>query len=320
MPADEIEKEPAYFSIKGCATGRKKYLDLFRQAEPGHKMIGEASTAYLTDPESSAKIHRFSPDAKIIIMLRNPVDRAYSLYRWMVQEGYEYAESFEEALDLEYERIGKTIPNWFEPEYYWNYLYFNSGLYHDQVKRYLDLFGDRVCLVKSEDFRENPHLEYVKICTFLGLMPATISPKVYNESSRVHSATIQFVLRKTVDGLEAKNIEIHDGKRAEIMSRIVLGCAINGVKLFIVKKRMMNPLLTLMAFRNIFLWIAENKGKDLPKKIRRDALLQAGLKRCKDNTLSAGLRNKLARNYAQDIAKLEKLTNMRFDHWLARHE
>ena len=123
MPEDEICKEPAYFSIKGRDLGYERYIDVFQSAKKNHKYIGEASTAYLTDPTSSKQIYEFNPNAKIIILLRNPIDRAYSLYNWMVQEGYEYSESFKKGLKLENERINKKIPNWFEPEYYWNYLF-----------------------------------------------------------------------------------------------------------------------------------------------------------------------------------------------------
>jgi len=77
-----------------------EYLALFKEANANHSLVGEASMAYLTGPSSAQEIHDFNPDAKIIIILRNPVDRAYSLYNWMVQEGYGMPQHSREDLSL----------------------------------------------------------------------------------------------------------------------------------------------------------------------------------------------------------------------------
>ena len=138
MPSDIMYKEPAYFSdIKGMKD-LNEYLSLFKNVTT-EKMIGEASAAYLTSPESPERIREVVPDAKFIIMLRNPIDRAYSLYNWMACNGYEPIEIFEQALEIEetnrYENESFKNSN---PEYYYNYLYFHSGLYSDQIKRFLN--------------------------------------------------------------------------------------------------------------------------------------------------------------------------------------
>ncbi len=140
MPRDELHKEPCFFSSFGESMGLDYYLNLYATASEKQTLCGDASTAHLSDPVSAERIYAFNPDARIIIILRNPADRAYSLYNWMVQEGYEYAGSFEEALRLENIRAAKSIPNWFDYGYYWDFMYFRSGLYYQQVKRYLDLF------------------------------------------------------------------------------------------------------------------------------------------------------------------------------------
>ena len=118
MPEDEMVKEPAFFSYVGQRRTFDQYIDIFKEAGENHKWIGEASTVYLTDPESARSIYDFNKNARIIIMLRNPVHRAYSLYNWMVQDGYEYAGSFKKALSLEENRKNVKIPNYFEPEYF----------------------------------------------------------------------------------------------------------------------------------------------------------------------------------------------------------
>ncbi len=198
MPADELYKEPAFFSElkKNPSMTSAEYLNIFKEATPDHKRIGEASTAYLTDPNSAKSIYSFNPEAKIIILLRNPAERAYSLYCWMVQEGYEYAGTFKKALGLEDHRVDKKIPNFFEPEYYYNYLYFRSGLYYEQVKRYLSLFKNNVLVIKFDFLKNNFHTAYSQICSFLDINTNTLSREAYNVSRDVYSPKLQFILRK----------------------------------------------------------------------------------------------------------------------------
>lgn len=198
MPADEFCKEPAFFSPlkKNAEMTLDDYFNIFKEANINHKLIGEASTAYLTDPASAKRIYDFNPEAKIIIILRNPAERAYSLYCWMIQDGYEYASTFKKALALENYRINRKIPNFFEPEYYYNYLYFSSGLYHKQVKRYLDLFKNNVLVIKFDFFKNNLNTTYDQVCSFLDINTNVLSPEVYNVSKYVYSPKLQFILRK----------------------------------------------------------------------------------------------------------------------------
>ena len=106
MVESDLQKEPSYFcSLVKPSKKYKYYLSLFEKATENHVRIGEASTSYLTCPESALRIKEYENknnlDCRIIIMLRNPVDRAYSLYNWMTQSGYEWCGSFEKALRIE---------------------------------------------------------------------------------------------------------------------------------------------------------------------------------------------------------------------------
>jgi len=196
MPEDELNKEPAYFSDKNRKLTFYSYLELFNYASDKHKLIGEASTAYLTDPKSAERIRDFNPHAKILILLRNPAERAYSLYNWMVQEGYEHATSFERALMLEERRSKKQIPCFWEPEYYWNYMYYTSGLYFEQVQRYLELFKKNVCIVTFNHLKSDLRKTYKKICCFLEIDPNEIIPTPQNPSLSVYHSWVQFFARK----------------------------------------------------------------------------------------------------------------------------
>src|SRR2546423_2056748 len=100
MPPTIEQKEPAYFCDIYGTNDSDFYLSLFADAD-GRKRVGEASTAYLTWPASAAKIRATVPEAKIIISLRNPVERAWSLYKWMRAHDYEKIPTFAEALEAE---------------------------------------------------------------------------------------------------------------------------------------------------------------------------------------------------------------------------
>lgn len=197
MPEDELYKEPAFFSSLKQGMRLENYLSIFKNADNRHQCIGEASTAYLTDPTSAKKIYKYNSNAKIIIILRNPADRAYSLYTWMVQQGYEWVGSFEKALQLESIRKNKNIPTFFEPEYYWNYMYYSSGLYFKQIKRYYDLFDKiNILIIKFDELVKFPVTVYKKVCHFLNIPYENISIEIKNESKSVYSSKLSFLGRK----------------------------------------------------------------------------------------------------------------------------
>ena len=210
MPKEIMLKEPAFFSSITGIRDFKEYLKLFSRAHNCYKMIGEASTAYLTDPSSAKNIFDFDNKAKIIISLRNPVDRAFSLYKWMTQEGYEYAPSFKIALKLENKRINKKFLHFIDTQYYYNYLYITSGFYYKQVKRYIDLFGrNNVHIIKFEQLIIDPQPTYNKLCSFLDIKENVINQRPQNRSKGVISPLIQFAARKInnclVKGLKIKS-------------------------------------------------------------------------------------------------------------------
>lgn len=197
MPQDDLHKEPSHFSnLITWYKNPNKYFPLFDDAKPQHRWIGEASTAYLTDPAAAGNIHKYNPNAKIIIILRNPADRAYSMYCWMVQEGYEYVSSFENALAIEDERARRKIPNFWEPQYYYNYLYFRAGLYFEQVKRYYDLFPGSVLVMTFEELLAAVKTNYAPVRDFLKIGPHPATPEVSNPSVSVIHPMLQFWLRK----------------------------------------------------------------------------------------------------------------------------
>jgi hypothetical protein len=178
-------KEPHFFSQIEPAPERKdffphvtdedSYLALFEGATT-EEVRGEASTSYLWDRQAAERIKRAVPEARILIMLRDPVDRAYSQYWNDVREGIE-GRSFLDAL-VEEQRFGPG--GWGVSS-----LYIDCGRYADQVERYLDHFGVRVHVLFFEDFVRHEASTVADVCSFLGLgLPtAGAAPRRMNPAS-----------------------------------------------------------------------------------------------------------------------------------------
>lgn len=126
------------------------------------KAIGEASASYLYSPRAPILIKQSVPDAKVIVLLRNPSDRAYSNFLHCVRTGREPLDDFGPALRAEDERVRASwAPLWH---------YKRKGFYYGQVKRYFEEFGrGRVGIWLSEDLRADP-LEMLRgVYEFLGV-------------------------------------------------------------------------------------------------------------------------------------------------------
>lgn len=137
------------------------YLDLFKTPE-NFKIVGEASTSYLYSRLAPLHIREKynSTDLKILIFLRNPVERAYSQFLHHVRDGLEYTEDFFEAFYSGKERRNRGP--------FWHYM--KMGLYAEQVKRYIDLFGnEKIKVIKFEYFKKDPNRVKREICEFLGI-------------------------------------------------------------------------------------------------------------------------------------------------------
>jgi hypothetical protein len=136
------------------------------------RAIGEASTSYLYDPKAPERIAKLLGNVKIIIILRNPVARAYSAWGHnYYQVGYERL-SFEKALQEEAVRMVSQEFRDKCPFYYGDYHYFHQGLYYESVKRYCDTFGwERVKVYIFEEFAEDPARICRDIFSFLGVDP-----------------------------------------------------------------------------------------------------------------------------------------------------
>jgi hypothetical protein len=128
-------------------------------------MAGEIDPDYMVAPNVPENLFKgFGPDLKLIFLLRNPIDRAYSHYWMSYRRGFE-TESFEAAFDLEADRLARGGNKAF-----WHQSYFSRGFYSEQINRFLDFFSIKNCLfVRFDDF-VNKRPETLKtILSFLGV-------------------------------------------------------------------------------------------------------------------------------------------------------
>ncbi|MEM7759351.1 MAG: sulfotransferase [Cyanobacteria bacterium P01_A01_bin.40] len=144
------------------------YLQLFDKAR-NVKIAGESSTNYLYSQVAAEKIHNFNPDAKIIIILREPAKFLYSLHSHYVKFTEENQPDFLTALKLESERQREKSlsPRVTSP----SYLYYSQRVqYYQQVKRYCDRFSpEQIKVIIFEEFKSENERVFRDILGFLGV-------------------------------------------------------------------------------------------------------------------------------------------------------
>lgn len=129
-------------------TDIESYRALFRGVTD-ETAIGEASHSYLYGPKAPERIRYYMPHAKLIAVLRNPIERAYSHYCHLLQTKREPLTDFAQALRKEEERL---LDGWW-PDFYYTRL----GFYHAQLKRYFDVFERRqMRIYLYEDLSSRP--------------------------------------------------------------------------------------------------------------------------------------------------------------------
>lgn len=194
-------KEPAFFSPPevGGITEESRYLELFDGAA-GHKRVGEASVSYLYAENAPARIKSYlGSDTKIIILLRNPVDLAYSLWGHQVREGFEDL-PFEEALAQEEYRI--SHPEFARQKYTWcnDYAYTRRGIYMPQLARYEALFPpENIKIFIFEEFFSEGLPHWDSLCDFLGIdrsFRPSNEEKKYNAAGKMRSLLLRRILRE----------------------------------------------------------------------------------------------------------------------------
>lgn len=175
-------EEPSWFSFTGtrpsftspgrlpptinasAVVDRTAYEGLYRTARPDQTLV-DVSPTYLYVPAASERIAALVPDARAVVILRHPVDRAYSSFMHAVRERREPISDFAAALAAESDRIAANCG------FLWRYL--DMGWYHQQVRRLYDRLGaERVLVVLTEDLAAHPQVTCARIVAFAGRDPS----------------------------------------------------------------------------------------------------------------------------------------------------
>ena len=156
-------KEPRFFypefytkdKLRPCQREVPLSLEEYRSLFAGvstETAIGEASTDYLHSPTAPEQISKTLPDVKLIAILRNPVERAFSAFCYQARDGYENL-NFAEA-------IADTQSGLRD--------YVRLGFYYSQIKRYFDIFDrEQLKVYFTNDLYRDPNSMLVDICNFL---------------------------------------------------------------------------------------------------------------------------------------------------------
>lgn len=147
----------------GIFTQRNDYLALFADT-PAGAITGEASTRYLADPGTPSAVLRLVPDARLVAILRHPVERAYSRYLHARQRGLESCPTFEGAWQA-MERRNAIDPSSTDG-------YVMPGFYARHLTRWLALFPrEQLLILFYEDWRDRPADVLARVWRHLGLVP-----------------------------------------------------------------------------------------------------------------------------------------------------
>lgn len=179
-PPDPINQ----YSISDMAEYQAQFAGVTHE-----KAIGEISPLYLYHPDAPKRIKQTIPNAKLIVILRNPVDRAFSCYLFLRGRLTETILDFDDALKAEQERIDKNWP--------WPWHYKSLGFYHEQLQRYYELFDpEQIKVYLYDDFKINNIAIMQDMFNFLGV-DDTFTPDVslqYNFSGLPKNKILQYVL------------------------------------------------------------------------------------------------------------------------------
>lgn len=193
-------KEPHYFGsdLKNESNKRTHewYISLFKNAG-NEKRIGEASPSYLYSKTAALEINEFNRNARIIAMVRNPVEMLYSVYYQRLAAGYENIRIFEEAIYAQSkkagqfrqkveERIGMRLP-----------VYLDVPRFADQIKRYFQVFGkDNVHIIVHDDFVKDNAYIYSQLLNFLEV-DGSFCPefKIVNANKRFRSTDLNNMMK-----------------------------------------------------------------------------------------------------------------------------
>ncbi len=190
-----FEKEIPYFHRDAFYKKGIKYYKKFFKDWKGEKLVGHAPVNTLFYAKKAAKrIYDFNREMKLIVIFRNPIDRAYSHYWYCKRNCLEDALTFEEVIERELELL-KQNKELGELQCVY---YLSHGLYYDQIKEYLKYFPqDQMLFLLYEDMKKDLKSILKKVYSFLGIkdyFPEDLLSKKYNVASVLKIKILQKII------------------------------------------------------------------------------------------------------------------------------
>lgn len=221
-----VEKGTDYFTLYSYKD-LKWYRGHFPLDLPSHLRSGkhkdavafEACTYYMFHPFALGRISEAFPRIKLVAMLRNPIERAYSAYKHEFGRGFETEPDFCRALDLEDARLhGETERMRVDPTYesfaHRHHAYRQRGEFAEQLERAFAHFDrSQIHVMESERFFEEPAKEYAALCEFLGL--ESFTPARFDQHNARPSSAMPEEARKRLTDHYAG----HDERLTQILGR-----------------------------------------------------------------------------------------------------
>jgi len=181
----------------------KKYHSYFKPNSED-KLVGEATPIYMYWYDSPKRIWKYNPDMKIILILRNPIERAYSQWNMNRMKNKEPL-PFWDAIKEEKDRKRKALP-----KQHRLYSYIDRGFYSEQIKRIWHFFPkSQILIIKNEELKNHPYETLNHIFDFLNVpMIQDIIPKDIHSRPYDSPLTIEeFEYLKNIFFMEIKTLE-----------------------------------------------------------------------------------------------------------------
>jgi len=186
---------------------KNQYYSLFDKLR-NEKIIGETSVFYLLSEIAANQIFIHNPKAKIIVMIRNPIEVIYSLHSQLVFNGDETITDFEKSLEYEkYRKNGEFLPKYTRIQKKHWYTYATS--FSTQIKRFLNVFPEnQIKLLLFDDFKKDNIKTTQSVYNFLGVDDSFIpNTKIINSNKKIKYKKIDRFVNIILDKTPLKNIK-----------------------------------------------------------------------------------------------------------------
>lgn len=179
-PAVYMPDPELHFFSREYSRGKDWYLSQFSEEGFG-RTVGEKSNSYLYEPEAAVRLHRHLPHAKLIVQLRNPVERAYSNYCMLFRRG----------------EVGADIGRYIDPSLGENMRFLVAGNFAAHLQSYIDLFGREALLILFfEAVLDDPQTQMSRARAHLGLPPRLLAPDGQEKVKDKTASVVPAELRK----------------------------------------------------------------------------------------------------------------------------